>query len=178
MEIDIEKFYITPSEVRMKCPTTLKHSTYGQLNYNSVEIFIEEFFEHLDNPYGVFYDLGCGPGHMVFHIALKTRIKKAVGVEFEPKRLQYAFKHVEEYPQIDNVEFIEGDFTEIDLSDAVVVYIDNTVMPHKIIDKVYDKLPTGCLLVTAQNYRGMSKQTKRQMPRSYSTSKLNYLMKD
>jgi tRNA A58 N-methylase Trm61 len=115
---------------------------------------------------------------MVFHIALKTKIKKAVGVEFEPKRLQYAFKHVEENPQLDNVEFIEGDFTEVDLSDATVVYIDNTVMPHSVIDKVYDKLPTGCLLITAQNYRGMSEQTKKQIPRNYSTSKLNYLIKD
>jgi hypothetical protein len=39
MEIDIRKFYITPSEVTMKCSSSLKYSTYGQVNYNSVELF-------------------------------------------------------------------------------------------------------------------------------------------
>lgn len=178
MEIDIQKFYITPSEITVKCSSLLRGSTYGQLTYSAVELFIEEFSEYLNNPDGVFYDLGCGPGHMVFHIALKTKIKKAIGIEFEPKRLQYAFKHVEENPQISNVEFIEGDFTEIDLSNATVVYMDNTVIRSTTVDKVYDNLPTGCLFITAQNYRRMSTQTKMQMHRNYSTSKLNYLIKE
>ena len=174
----IESFYVNTRDINAKCFSNVKGSTYGQVNFQGTEAFIEEFSNYLDKPDAVFYDLGCGPGHLVFHIALMTKVKKAIGIEFEAKRLEYAIKAVEEHPDIDNVEFIYGDFTDKDLSDATIVYIDNTLLPDTIVDKIYNKLPTGCLLVTAQNYRGMSKQTKRQMSRDYSTSKLNYLIKD
>jgi SAM-dependent methyltransferase len=174
----IESFYVNPRDINTKCHSNVKGSTYGQLNFQGAEAFIEEFSNYLDKPDAVFYDLGCGPGHLVFHIGLMTKVKKAIGIEFEAKRLEYAIKAVEEHPDIDNVEFFYGDFTDKDLSDATIVYIDNTVLPDTIVDKVYDKLPTGCLLVTAKNYKNMCFKTKLSIHRNYSNSKIHYLTKE
>ena len=56
-------------------PADVGISTYGELRTEGVDILLKEFKKYF-NKDAVFYDLGCGLGKVVFHIGIKTTIKK------------------------------------------------------------------------------------------------------
>jgi len=174
----IQSFYFPSNKISEECYSVLRGSTYGQFKYEGVENLISEFKEYFDKPNAIFYDLGCGPGHLVFHIALATNVEKAYGVEFEPKRFKLAEDNLKDNPDIKNVEFILEDFTKIDLSNATIVYIDNAVIENSVAQKVFDNLPTGCLVISVRTIDKLnSKRTKKHMFRNYTSLPVYYTIK-
>ena len=121
---------------------------YGETTQKGVDGIVNHFKDHF-NENTVFYDLGCGLGKMVAHIGIQYKVKKSCGVELSKERLKAAYDIKEKYCKDDTtISYIEGDFYKMDLSDATVVYFDNTAMFQKeFIINLYNKLPKGCLFL-------------------------------
>lgn len=81
----------------------------------------------------VFYDLGCGTGKAVFACALVYPVKKSVGVELLPQLYFSACNQIKKLDKIKDhgiktkkIEFIQGDFLEVNLNEATFIFINST----------------------------------------------------
>ena len=129
------------------------YAVYGEVTQQSTDAIVSQFKEHF-NENAVFYDLGCGLGKMVSHIALQYNIKKACGVELSKERINGANFIKETYCKgINNISFIEGDFLKQNISDATVVYCDNTMYDNELTEKIIGVLPSNCLFICRRSIR-------------------------
>ncbi len=100
---------------------------------------IQNFLEELNlNENDVFYDLGSGYGRPVFYSALTTDVKKAVGIEIVPERVENC-KKIKEDLKLDNVEFRQGNVLDHDFSDGTVFFLFNP-FNEKTEKKIKEKL--------------------------------------
>ena len=124
---------------------------YGEITRGGVENIIFNFTEQFTNPRTVFYDLGCGLGKMVMHVAVACPIRKAVGIEYIPERYLTAVRESKKYNYRTQqpIEFVNGDLKDIGFEEPAVVYIDNTTPVMRDLSiQVYERLPTGSLFLT------------------------------
>jgi len=120
--------------------------TYGEITRKGVDTVLR-IFESRFTEDAVFYDLGCGFGRMLTHVAIEKKMKKVCGIEFDQERADWALRNFENFEYAGaKPEIIIGDMFEQDLSDATIVYFDNTVYPKKALD-FFKTLPSGCLFV-------------------------------
>jgi len=131
--------------------------TYGEVTQKSTDSIVGTFKDYF-NENTVFYDLGCGLGKMVAHIGLQYNIKKSCGIELSKERIQGAFDIKEKYCG-DNVTFIQNDIFKVDISDANVIYVDNTAMEDNVTNKIIDSLPKGCLYILRRKPFGFKGET-------------------
>jgi SAM-dependent methyltransferase len=138
--------YMNKTEFPMEGLGSVKIETYGEFNRNGVETYINYFKDHL-NENSVFYDLGSGLGKMVIHIGEEANIKKSIGVEYSKER-HIGATHLKENYVSDNdrISFINGDILKQDLSDATIIYFDNTCYSNEMCEEIYNLLPKGCLI--------------------------------
>lgn len=122
---------------------------YGEVTFKGVEILLRKFEKYF-NKDAVFYDLGSGFGKMVNHVSMRTNIKKSCGIEYSKKRTKEAKKLSKKINNENNVVLLEADIFEADLSDATIVYWDNTAWPLAMLVEVEKKLPKGCLFIFKQ----------------------------
>ena len=123
-----------------------KYTTYGEVTYESTKAIVERFKDHF-NSNAVFYDLGCGLGKMVIHIATGYNVE-SYGIELAESRLKGANQLKESYCKDSKlVNFLQQDFTTTDLSRATVIYFDNTVYESETIEKIWESLNSGTLLI-------------------------------
>ncbi len=139
------------------------HSAYGEILQEGVETMLKEL-EHLFNKDTVFYDLGSGLGKLVYHIGMKVKPKKACGIEFSKERHDYAVGTKEVLDLTDeethNISFINGNILNQDLTDATVVFSDNTAFPIEISEKIYDKIPEGVWMIFRRAARASGSREK------------------
>jgi SAM-dependent methyltransferase len=125
---------------------------YGETGFVSIEYLIsdyEELFnEELFTEDTVFYDLGSGTGKIVYHIGYLYNVKKSCGIEFSKERHLSGISLKEKYnlPDNNSISLINGNILDFDISDATVIYCDNTLFPIHINRKIYDKIPKGCIV--------------------------------
>ena len=122
-------------------------SIYGEITMKGVDLLVKKF-ETYFNEKTVFFDLGSGMGKMVAHIGLKYNVEKSVGIEYSKERYEGSL-HIKEnfFPTQSNILFINDNFMNVDISDATVIYLDNTVFPNNLLEKKYDEIPIGCLIL-------------------------------
>jgi predicted RNA methylase len=121
---------------------------YGEITREGVDNIVNDFKSYFNNN-TVFYDLGCGLGKMVFHIGIQYKVKKSCGIEYSKEKYRGSIdiqnKHCSTF---NNINFIHDSIFEQDISDATVIYIDNTMylkeQPNK---KIYDKIPKDCFIL-------------------------------
>jgi ribosomal protein L11 methylase PrmA len=83
--------------------------------------FINGFFELAPvSSSDVVYDLGSGDGRLLF-AALEKGAGRCVGTDIDPKKVDEARELAREKGLDNKVTFIEGDFLDIDLSEATVI---------------------------------------------------------
>jgi len=123
------------------------HSYHGEILRDSADLLIEMFSKVL-NKNAVFYDLGCGQGKLIMHMALKTKMKKIVGIEMSKERYEKALEVASdiEFP-FTQPSIINQDFRDTDLSDATIVYFDNVGYSIDETNEVLSLLPPNCLVV-------------------------------
>jgi len=95
----------------------------------------------------VFYDLGCGRGHVL--IAVKKVFPKFSVIGVEKRRLQIFFGKINTFFHGQNVVFQRGDLFETDLKDADIVYIylwDDMMPPLE--KKLRKELKKGTFIIT------------------------------
>lgn len=186
MLVEIYKISPYSKEYTNKTNTYLNGSpTYGETTQEGVDEIVKHFNDYF-NEKTVFYDLGCGLGKMVAHIGIQYNVKKSCGIELSKERLKCAHDIKERYcKNITNVSFIESDFFKTDLSDATVVYFDNTSMyESKYLIELVNKLPKGCLVLTRSGFmkseevnkhnQKLVKETK--FNTTYGRTQLHYLI--
>ena len=121
---------------------------YGETGYLSMERIIDYFYDYF-NEKTVFYDLGCGTGKIVYHVGLAYPVKKSCGIEFSKERCATAMRISEKYSiKSEKISIINKNILDCDISDATVIYIDNTLFPKLINEKIYDIIPDGCLVIS------------------------------
>lgn len=139
--------YETGNRNETKFPANVGSPVYGEIMYEGTESLVKKFSEHF-NENTIFYDLGCGLGKMVLHIGLKYNPKKSIGIEYSKERASAAKSLKEKYAKDkENIIFEKGNVLDFDLSNATVVYMDNTVFPNHINTKIYNMIPKGCLIL-------------------------------
>lgn len=130
-------------------------SGYGETGFNSIEKIVESFRDSF-NKDTVFYDLGSGTGKIVYHIGLLHGVKKSCGIEYSKERheLGQLLKEKYDLPNNENVILLNENILECDISDATVIYCDNTLFPKNINDSIYNIIPSGCLVISRQQFKG------------------------
>lgn len=134
---------------------------WGVEEYTYGEIDFEDFLQiilraPLKPEHKIFYDLGSGIGKPVIAAAMSGQFNEAWGIEILP-RLYQASQQVqerlaEEFVELDcKIEFIQGNFFEIDFSAADVIFIQCTCMGDKTIKQLGSKLTNlkkGSVVIT------------------------------
>jgi len=120
--------------------------TYGEITRVGVDQLLNMFSFRFGED-DVFYDMGCGYGKMLAHIAIERKMKKICGVELDLERADSAIENFKNFtfPHT-KPEIIIGDMFKQDYSDATIVYFDNTMYTKELID-VFRILPKECLFI-------------------------------
>jgi len=122
--------------------------TYGEIMPRSFGRLLE-LAEPQTND--VFYDLGSGNGKAVFTAALLYEWKKCYGIEFLPALHRISIEllaHFYHLPKLKkyfpeksfNIEFIQEDFFDTDLSNANVIFINSTAFNITVWENLVNKL--------------------------------------
>jgi SAM-dependent methyltransferase len=109
----------------------------------------------------IFYDLGCGIGKAVLACAMVYPIEKSVGIEVLPElyfaacKQINALKVIEAYRELSKkIEFIHGDFFEVNLDEATLIFINATALFNPTWQKLcarIDNLPyLKCVITTSK----------------------------
>ena len=97
----------------------------------------------------VLYDLGCGDGRVVIEAVKKYRIRKGVCIEARENLVREARIKAREAGVEDRVVIIKGDFFEVDVSEATVVYLYLlTSVNERLKPKLERELRPGARVVT------------------------------
>ena len=121
---------------------------YGETGYNSINEIVNQYKTHF-NEDTVFYDLGSGIGKIVIHIGVEYNPKKSCGVEYSRERYETSLKLMETHNiKNDNISFINDNILNCDISDATVIYMDNTVFLTKMDSEIYNMIPKDCLVIS------------------------------
>lgn len=72
-----------------------------------------------------FVDLGCGKGRVLWFVATRRKLRKAIGVEIEPELAQIARENMKKAGLRTPVTIIEGDASQVDLSECTVYFLYN-----------------------------------------------------
>lgn len=94
-------------------------------------------------------ELGCGRARTCFWLALVLGAK-TIGIDFVPEFIQKAEAIRKRYA-IDNLDFMEGDFLELEYPKATVIYLHGSIMSEKEIESLNKKLshlPRGVKIIT------------------------------
>jgi SAM-dependent methyltransferase len=97
----------------------------------------------------LFIDLGCGRGRTVFYYHFLTG-SNARGYEIIPTFTTKA-ERIREKLRVKDVEFINMDILDADISDACLVYVAGTTFSDKFTDKLNNRLqelPEGTVIIT------------------------------
>lgn len=133
----------TERELFKQCKS---ESTYGEIVVGSLEQLINIVQPTCDD---VFYDLGSGKGQAPLYMAMRTPMRKCVGIELAQTRHNYAVQAREKFYQHAAdcdciVEFYHDDFTDSTLSfdDATIVWMNSTCYPEEVMHKIVQRLST------------------------------------
>jgi len=98
---------------------------------------------------GVFYDLGSGAGRAVLAAAKLAKWKKAIGVEYLAGLHKEALKYEGKFKRLGGspTQFLNKDFTEVDISDAEVIFVYATKYSRDI-DDVLATAPVGARVIS------------------------------
>lgn len=140
-----------------------KKLTGSQYTYG--EILPLQFFFLLKmakpKPNGVFWDLGSGTGKALITAALEyPDFKKICGVELLGGLYDAGVSAVKRYCEIsktdrDKFKLVKGDMTQVDWSDADLIYTSSICFPGELIEKLAEKgkgLKPGTKIISLKSW--------------------------
>jgi SAM-dependent methyltransferase len=126
--------------------------TYGEIKFLS---FIALLSLTKPDENTVFYDLGSGIGKAVLACSMVFPVRKSVGVELFPELYFDACKRARLLASIKNystqekkIEFILGDFLEVNFEDATLIFINSTAFFGPTWEKLCARLDLSLYLNT------------------------------
>lgn len=108
-----------------------------------------EIFEFVDlGQNDIFYHLGCGNGIGISIALEEFRVKKAVGIDIDRKKIEDARILLRE-KNFDNSQIINENILDSDFNDATVIlfWFTDTKIIEKMMKK-FEKLENGCKIIT------------------------------
>ncbi|MEM7496040.1 MAG: hypothetical protein AAF471_07985 [Myxococcota bacterium] len=137
---------------------------YGEITFAGADNLIDEL-----NPtkQDVFVDLGSGRGRLVTHLALRSPVRKALGIELSQMRYDESVRALDRIKEQDitdakgnpldlrRIEFIQGDILKSDLSETDIIYACSTLFPKKLMEGILQKalaIPRSVTLVSLKRY--------------------------
>ena len=96
----------------------------------------------------VFYHLGCGNGTGIFIAQEDFRVKKAVGIDTDQEKINFAKRMLQE-KKLQNCYFINQDVLDSVFDDATVIlfWFTDTNVIEKMLEK-FKRLRKGCKIIT------------------------------
>jgi len=157
------------------------YTTYGEIKQTSVTNLLNS----LDiQPNDVIYDLGSGRGWVCTQTFLETDAKKVSGIEISTERMNLAHKYRDRLQKAfpikfngRSLEYIRGDMTKQDISDATIIYTCSTCFSDEMLRIMVDKATRSNKLrhfVTLKELnempRGLTKHRTIDIPCTWSNS--------
>ena len=115
------------------------------------------------------------------NIGLEYNIKKSVGIELSKERHKGAMDAKEKYVKDnDKIEFHNLSYFKYDISDATVIYCDNTAFADDVSEELYKIIPSGCLFLFKRRTPSINDKTSSfdDIERTYRQTKLLWIVKD
>lgn len=115
-------------------------------------------------PQDTLYDLGCGDGRIVITAVSKRGVKKAVGVDMDPQRIEECRRNATNAGVNKQISFIQGDLFNIDFHQATVLTL--YLLPEvnlKLRPKIFRTLRAGTRVVSHDFNMGSWKADKQIM---------------
>ena len=147
----IEKVQLTNI---IESPDELKESDdnliYGEITKSGVDTLLKEIKNRKSiTSDDVFYDIGSGNGKLPIHIALISDFSKVKGIEISDIRYMYS-NHILKNTagSIDNIEFINDDVRNIDISDATVIFINDVLFSEEDVEHIFEKASKGTHIIS------------------------------
>ncbi len=128
--------------------------------YKEIHKLIIDLVDKFYTGEGVIYDLGCSTGTTIEiidkHLKEKGIAGKYIGIDMSSPMIE---KAKEKLKNVNNVELINGDMTEIDFSNAEVVILNYTLQFLKeekrdeLLKTIYHGLKPGGLLILSEKIK-------------------------
>jgi len=162
-------------------PDVVGSEGYGETGYSSIEELINHYSNYF-NKDTVFYDLGSGLGKIVIHVGIKYDVKKSCGIEYSKERYLKSLELLKNFNHNQNINFINDNILNCDLSDATVIYTDNTLFPTKIDSLIYKLIPKNCLVISRKQFKDSRLNNELikdgfTVPTNYGTNTINTFLK-
>jgi len=139
--------YIEKSEIIKESDDNL---IYGEITKSGVDTLLKEIKKRKSiTSDDVFYDIGSGNGKLPIHIALISEFSQVKGVEISDIRHMYS-NHIlkNTVGSIDNIEFINDDVKNIDISDATVIFINDVLFSEEDVEHIFEKASKGTHIIS------------------------------
>ena len=147
--------------------------TYGEILPEAVSIMISLL--EIDNS-DVMYDLGSGTGKVPTQFYLESPVKKAVGVELGTHRFNISMEiknyiDTHFYSKYKDLEFINDNMTNVDLSDATIVYMCSTCFSNELLQEMYNKIKYNenlKYIISLKEIPGLQYTFKKKLPMTWN----------
>ena len=126
---------------------------YGEITKSGVDTLLKEIKKRKSiTPDDIFYDIGSGNGKLPIHIALISEFSKVKGIEISDIRYMYS-NHIlkNTIDSLDNIEFINDDVRNIDISDATVIFINDVLFSEEDVEHIFEKASKGTHIISFKN---------------------------
>lgn len=124
---------------------------YGEITKTGTENIYKWIKSNVYSPEDVvFYDIGSGHGKMIMHLSLISNFKKIIGIELNELRYKYCLDILNQIEDSENVEFINDDVLNCDISDATVVFMNDLLLPQDLIHSIFSKLKPGTIVISIE----------------------------
>ncbi len=90
-------------------------------------------------PDDIVYDLGCGDGRILIIAIKEFGVKKAVGIDRDPNRINEAYKNAKEHGVLDKMLLINDDFFNVDISEATIVTLFLLTIVNEALRPKFEK---------------------------------------
>jgi SAM-dependent methyltransferase len=102
---------------------------------------LDNIFKYVKlNKNDLFFDLGSGDGRLVYYVAEKFKLKRAVGIELNPLLVTFA-KLKAKFLKRNNVEFYRQNIFDTDFAQAKIIYM---FLFPEVVEKLKDKILRDC----------------------------------
>ncbi len=101
------------------------------------------------NSSDILYDLGCGDGRVVVAAAKEKHVRRAIGVDMDPRRIEESNENARQAGVSERVRFQQKDLFEVDFKDATVMTL--YLLPSvnlKLRPKLLHDLKPGARIVS------------------------------
>jgi precorrin-6B methylase 2 len=123
---------------------------YGEITKAGVDTLLKEIKKRKSiTSNDIFYDIGSGNGKLPIHIALISEFSKVKGIEISDIRYMYS-NHIlrNTLGSIDNIEFINDDVRNIDISDGTVIFINDVLFSEEDVEHIFEKASKGTHIIS------------------------------